>query len=207
MFTLPIHRIVPILNVLLCVSLTSYSQNFTKLDKQLKQWYSGTIVFTSGETINTKFAYNPLAEEGLIQIETNEGMLSFGPSHVSSFNFIDIDSGQERRFESMPLYNKYTASQRKYFMEILFENKLISILGKKSLIGYGNGYSTKLVNSYDRYFIDMRNGELSLVDKKNLFLILGENSAKARAFARKNKLKFKTTRDYSIVIDYISHLN
>ncbi len=207
MFTPRIYRIIVIISALLYISLASYSQNFNKLDKKLKQWYSGTIVFTSGESINTKFAYNPLAEEGLIQIETSDGLLTFGPSHISSFNFMDIDSNQERRFESMPVYDKYTSSHRKYFLEILYENRLISILGRKSLIGHNNGLSTKLTNSYDRYFVDMKNGELSPVDKKNLFLILGENSARARAFARENKIRFKATVDYIRVINYISQLD
>jgi len=206
MFTLCIYKIIPITSVLLWVSLGSYSQNFDKLDKKLKQWYSGTIVFNSGETITTKFAYNPLVEEGLIQIETGEGLMSFGPGHVSSFNFLDNDSNQERRFQSMSIYDKYTSSHRKYFLEILFENRLISIVGRKGLVRYVNGLTTKVTHSYDRYFVDMKNGDLSLVNKKNLFLILGEDSSKAHAFARKNKFKFKTTRDYISVIYYIGNV-
>lgn len=202
-----ICRVLPIFYLLHWISLPSNSQNYSKLDKKLKQWYSGTIVFTTGEKLDAKFAYNPLAEEGLIQIETNEGIKSFGPTHISSFNYIDNDSGQERRFESLPLYNKNTSSSRKYFLEILFENKTISILGKKSLLSYNNNQSTKLVNNYDRYLVDMKNGDLHLASKKNLFLILGENSEKARTFSRKNKLRFKETKDYIIVIDYVNHID
>jgi hypothetical protein len=202
-----IRKVTPILYLLFWISLTLNAQNFSRLDKKLKVWYSGTIVFETGEKLDTRFAYNPLVEEGLIQIEGNDGLMSFGPGHISSFSFMDNDTKLERRFESIPLYNKNTSSTRKYFLEILFESNIISILGKKTLQSYTNGLPTKLSNNYDRYLVDMKSGELHLASKKNLFLILDEKSKEVRSFARKNRLNFKETTDFIIVIDYVTHLD
>lgn len=133
--------------------------------------------------------------------------------HIKSFQFYDKQYEKIRTFISAPLINKVTNLSREYFLEVIFVNVYISLLGRESIDITKYNSTTKyqhnktLINkNYQRFLLEMDTKNLSILLRQSLLSIVKDDEKEVLQFIKSNKLKMKKNEDYQKVIEYYSLL-
>jgi hypothetical protein len=91
-------------------------------------WTDGIIELTDGKRMEGKIQYNFEASEGLVRYKSGKRILTYSPASVRVFSFTDTRTNQYREFHSLMVNDKIRQVKRKYFLELLFEGELVTLL-------------------------------------------------------------------------------
>lgn len=185
-------------------------------------WYDGYAKFNDGSVLRGKMAYDPLSYEGLLLIKDNDVISTYTPKQVELFIFSDESQKDLRKFYSFVVEDQRTKYKRKYFLEVLFENKFIALLARDHLIASNPDKKVRKINQWNttnissRYLITSGDSHLKLIythtqahtvlNKKLIYDFFGKFEEEMKIFVRENKLDLKKKEDLIQALERFSYL-
>jgi hypothetical protein len=98
------------------------------------EWYTGTVVLTSGLELNGLMKYND--KNDILSFENGRDSRSFTARSVKSFKFYDEIERKTRSFCAIPVEDTKHNVKRPLFFEVVMELKDFAILSKLSPIKF-----------------------------------------------------------------------
>jgi len=189
--------------ILLLINFVAQAQPTIDTKQSLRH---GDIVFNDGTVLTCDYAYNPIVNEGLLFVKQNDLTIAYGVTKVKSFSFFDEEMNGIRYFYNLPIYNSSGgAPLGRYFFESIYDNKIISVLGRMTVKTKSNIMSKA---KYDKkYLLDHRNGQLYPLSKKKMIELIGDKEEVMNYMYMKHyKLHEKDIDQYFTLIDLYSRL-
>jgi hypothetical protein len=197
------------------ITLATWGQNLEKFNESISFTHEGTITFNDDSELQCTFTYNPLAPEGMLLVKDGDRTETLGVTIVKSFSFYDNQTNARRYYYSLPIRNLNNSVVRKYFVELIHGNKVISILGKPVPGGdkaFRKAHYTvdneKIRGTYLLFLLDHRDGKISLLSKEDILRLTIDKKKTIKQFTRENHINLpnKKVNDYIKVIEYYSEL-
>jgi hypothetical protein len=175
-----------------------------------KQWYQGTVVFHSGDTLKCKLRFTRMVSEGLLQVLDEDHVEVLTVKDVKTFSYFDSKQSKVRTFFTLPLMPELSTRAHEVFIEHLYSTHNFSILNYKCL-----GYPEKLAAMPFRkkkvlnkqYLFDNNTGEILPMSKQNILLLMQDKKTNVVTYLNSNHIKLKSVSEFIQLLDYHQSLS
>ena len=165
-------------------------------------WTSGFVVLETGDTLSAPLRFNPVVREGLLQVETDNRVLTLSVKDVKAFFFYDDEKGRDRHFLTLNL-SLPGAEPNEMFIEYVYENERAVILNHRTWDKRG-GLLKGLRQPHARnafYLLERSTGQLLPLSYEHLSEVVA-NRQRVDEFIDINGLRFRRVSEYVRVLEY-----
>jgi hypothetical protein len=174
------------------------------------KWFSGLVVFHTGDTLHCDLRFTRKVTEGLIQVKAGDRIEVLTVKDVRAFSFYDDGRGYTRTFFNLAVIPDLSTRKHEIFIELLYATKTFSILNHKSL-GYSenaiqiNPFRKKAVVN-QRYIFNNATGEVVPLTRDNILMMMAERKTEVVGYLESNNVRLKTVDDYIALLDFHAKL-
>lgn len=186
-----------------------FAQNAERILENYENWETGYIFFKDGREEKHVLNYSPFVHEGLLQVKSEGKLYTLTVMDIDGFEYYDASKNKDRKFLVFPIYSKYTRLTRKYFCEVLYENRAMIILNRPALefrdqVVPRSYNKPAIVNSF--YLVDKESRSIEALSKKGYLEMTTDFSSEMKAYLKTTKNRLKEVDDYINALKYYENL-
>jgi hypothetical protein len=189
--------LVCVLFILFGLTQKVYSQRFSP-----DLWHNGGVVFKTGDTLEGKIFYS--LSDNSVQVEEEGNKHFYNAFKLESVFFENVLDSSYRTFlvYNYKLPNGY---ERPQFFEMLYEDSLLSLLGRERLMikSKGAGFGGGVEMGFD-FYLKYKDGTIKAipVKKKSLILVFPSEHKRLTDFIKERKTDFTSLEDMKEVVAF-----
>lgn len=168
-------------------------------------WHNGGIVFNSGDTLKGDLFYS--LSENTVQLEDNSKRHFFNAFKLNAIYFENALDSSFRVFHvyDYKLTNGYNRPQ---FFELLYQDSLVSLLGRERLMFLGKasgaGFGTDGVQMGFDYYLKFSSGNIIFLPskKKDFINCFPDKQKQLQDFIKEKKIDYHSLEDVKSVVAF-----